>query len=169
MRKAILAFHLFTVSLFAGDPGYFTDTAKGLYFRDLISREPIEIIPGTLVDCKETAHSQTYTYWDCKAQGAELRIQANGKTATFIFEKLSATEYQTNPTEPSTISYSFTGTYQETLPDGAVVDATAQLSLSRYGAAPNSLRGQIYVSAAQFGFSMSGALAAQIPTPPAIP
>lgn len=169
MHKAILGFHFFALSLYAGDPGYFTETAKGVYFRDLVSRETVELVPGTLIDCKQTASFQTYNYWDCKAQGMELRIQANGKTFTFPFDTLTATEYQYNPAEPSSMTYSFQGTYQEALPDGSTLDSITQLSLSRNGGTPNRIRGQVYLNSNQFGMSIQGAVAMEIPTPPAVP
>ncbi len=140
MRKALVLFHMAGL-LVAADPPYFTDVIEGWAFPDLVARDKVVITPGTLVDCKPLHSSPTYSSSECKLQGTDFKITTGGKTLTFPMTKITVSEYQYDPKQPSTLSYYLNGEYRETLPDNSVFESVARLSLERFGSMPGKVRG----------------------------
>ncbi len=159
MRRALILFHMAGL-LFAVDPPYFVDNIEGWTLPDLSTRGKMQLIPGVLFDCKLQYGSPTYSSSECQLQGTELKIEEGGKTLTYALTTLSVAEIQYDPAKPSSLSYNFSGSYTETLPDGTVFNSTTLLTFERNGAQPNKLSG--YFSLGKNSRSSGLAIVAEI-------
>lgn len=159
MRKALLFFH-FTAVLFAVDPPYFIDNIEAVYLADIVSREKLVFIPGTLNSCKTTYTSATYTSMECGVDNAEIQLTIGAKTVKFPVGQLSTTEYQYDPAEPSVLTYNFMGKHSETLSNGMVMESGVSLYFDRKGVTPNRIQGRFSLT----NFSLGGSFLAELKT-----
>ncbi len=160
MRKALFLFLASTTLL--ADPPYFTDNIEGIYLLDIVNREKVVIVPGTLVGCVQGPGSASWSSWECGLDKAEIQLSVGTKTMVLPVDKLNATEYQSDPSQPSVLSYNFGGTYKETLSNGMEIDSYTSVYFDRKGATPNRIQGRINLS----NFSAGCSFFAEIKTTP---